>query len=86
MNIEQRVKQTIIECLCLELDEINRDEWRDNSVKLSSLAADSLDFLDLDFQLDKQFDGKLLSKMEVGIDTTVQDVIDYVTNEIGLVA
>jgi len=81
MDVEQKVKQTICDCLCVELDAIE-----DNSIRLSDLEADSLDLLDLDFQLDKQFDGKLINEMTVSLETTIQDVINFVRTEIGPVA
>jgi len=80
-GIEQKVKQVIAECLCFELEEI-----ADNSICLNNLQADSLDFINLEYQLDKAFDGKFSSEMNVGVKTTIQDVIDFVTKEIGSVA
>jgi acyl carrier protein len=81
MNIEQKVKQTICDCLCVEPSEVEN-----NSVRLIDLGAESIDLLDLEFQLDKKFDNKLINGMIVSAETTVQDVIDFVKLEIGSVA
>jgi len=69
--IEQQVKEVICECLSVEMDYL-----KDNSVKLMDLGADSLDFLDLEFQLEKTFDIKL--NMIAVENPTIQNVIDLI--------
>lgn len=81
MDVEQKVKKTICDCLCI-------DSIDDNSIRLNDLSIDSLDLLDLDFRLDRQFDNKLLTnklltKMVLSGETTIQDVIDFVKVQIG---
>jgi len=74
--VEQKVKEAICECLGVEIDSI-----KDNSVKLLKLGADSLDFLDLEFRLEKTFNIKLLD-MIVDENMTVQNVIDVMESKV----
>ena len=75
MLTEQKVKKVICDCLCIE-------SITDNSIALIKLGADSLDFLNLEFHLKEAFDDKLTGEMNVGEQTTVQDVIDFVEAEL----
>jgi acyl carrier protein len=75
MTVEQRVKKIIAETLECDSD-ISSQE------KLISLGADSLDFLDLPFQIEREF-GTSRSNIQFDMnpDVTIQDLIDYVEQE-----
>ncbi len=85
-NTSDRTRKVVAECLCLELDEVQPE-----SRLVEDLGAESIDFLDVLFNLEKEFDLRLdLDEMVPGeqrdiekiksID--VQQVIDYVEGEL----
>jgi len=53
-NYEDKVKEVIAESLCVELDEVT---LKSNLIK--DLGAESIDFLDIMFRLEKEFDIKI---------------------------
>ena len=53
-DIEDRVRKVIAESLCVELDEVKPD-----SNLINDLGAESIDFLDLMFRLEKEFNVKI---------------------------
>ena len=68
-SIEERVKTVIAECLAV--DELNLTD------KLVDLTMDSLDFMDIEFRLDKEFGFEFESESDSW--ETVNDVVDFVT-------
>lgn len=53
-NVDQRVMNVIAESLCVELDEVSME-----SNLINDLGAESIDFLDIMFRLEKEFDIKI---------------------------
>ena len=72
MDIELKVKQIIADSLSCDLDEIN------DEVRISDYGIDSLDLMDLEFQLNNEFDLRLNGDLYVDDNTTVKDVVDFV--------
>ncbi|GLS89129.1 acyl carrier protein [Psychromonas marina] len=73
-NIEERVKNIIVEQLGVQLDEVvNTASFVDD------LGADSLDTVELVMALEEEFDTEIPDEEAEKI-TTVQSAIDYVVN------
>ena len=73
-NIEERVKNIIVEQLGVQLDEVvNAASFVDD------LGADSLDTVELVMALEEEFDCEIPDEEAEKI-TTVQTAIDYITN------
>lgn len=73
-NIEERVKNIIVEQLGVSLDEVvNKASFVDD------LGADSLDTVELVMALEEEFDTEIPDEEAEKI-TTVQSAIDYVEN------
>ena len=73
-NIEERVKNIIVEQLGVQLDEVvNTASFVDD------LGADSLDTVELVMALEEEFDTEIPDDEAEKI-TTVQSAIDYVVN------
>ena len=73
-NIEERVKNIIVEQLGVSLEEVvNKASFVDD------LGADSLDTVELVMALEEEFDTEIPDEEAEKI-TTVQSAIDYVTN------
>ncbi|WP_019613356.1 MULTISPECIES: acyl carrier protein [Psychromonas] len=73
-NIEERVKNIIVEQLGVQLDEVvNKASFVDD------LGADSLDTVELVMALEEEFDTEIPDEEAEKI-TTVQSAIDYVVN------
>ncbi|WP_022942683.1 acyl carrier protein [Psychromonas hadalis] len=73
-NLEERVKNIIVEQLGVQLDEVvNTASFVDD------LGADSLDTVELVMALEEEFDTEIPDEEAEKI-TTVQSAIDYVTN------
>ena len=73
-NIEERVKNIIVEQLGVQLDEVvNTASFVDD------LGADSLDTVELVMALEEEFDTEIPDDEAEKI-TTVQSAIDYVEN------
>ncbi|PKF62604.1 acyl carrier protein [Psychromonas sp. psych-6C06] len=73
-NIEERVKNIIVEQLGVQLDEVvNTASFVDD------LGADSLDTVELVMALEEEFDTEIPDEEAEKI-TTVQSAIDYVEN------
>ncbi|MEI6897941.1 MAG: acyl carrier protein [Psychromonas sp.] len=73
-NIEERVKNIIVEQLGVQLDEVvNSASFVDD------LGADSLDTVELVMALEEEFDTEIPDDEAEKI-TTVQSAIDYVVN------
>ena len=73
-NIEERVKNIIVEQLGVQLDEVvNTASFVDD------LGADSLDTVELVMALEEEFDTEIPDDEAEKI-TTVQSEIDYVVN------
>jgi len=73
-NIEERVRNIIVEQLGVQLDEvINEASFVDD------LGADSLDTVELVMALEEEFDTEIPDEEAEKI-TTVQSAIDYVVN------
>lgn len=73
-NIEERVKNIIVEQLGVSLNEVvNKASFVDD------LGADSLDTVELVMALEEEFDTEIPDEEAEKI-TTVQTAIDYVTN------
>jgi acyl carrier protein len=53
-DIEQRVRKVIAESLCVEVDEVKPD-----ATLIGDLGAESIDFLDIMFRLEKEFNVKI---------------------------
>ena len=72
-NLEERVKNIIVEQLGVQLDEVvNTASFVDD------LGADSLDTVELVMALEEEFDTEIPDEEAEKI-TTVQSAIDYVT-------
>ena len=54
LDIETRVRKVIAESLCVELDEVQTQ-----SSLINDLGAESIDFLDIMFRLEKEFNVKI---------------------------
>ncbi len=72
-NIEERVKNIIVEQLGVQLDEVVN-----NASFVDDLGADSLDTVELVMALEEEFDTEIPDEEAEKI-TTVQSAIDYVT-------
>ena len=53
-DVELRVRKVIAESLCVELDEVST-----KSILIGDLGAESIDFLDIMFRLEKEFEIKI---------------------------
>lgn len=53
-DVDLRVRKVIAESLCVELDEVQTD-----STLINDLGAESIDFLDIMFRLEKEFNIKI---------------------------
>ncbi len=79
-NVELKVRQTIADSLCVDLEDV-----RLNSNLMRELGAESIDFLDIVFRLEKDFDIKIpqreiekkarggLSPEEFEVDSVLQE-------------
>lgn len=74
--MEVVVKEIIAECLGVDVINLKNEE------KLSRLGMDSLDVFHLEFQLNKAFDGQLISELIIEDETTVQDILNYIETEL----
>jgi acyl carrier protein len=54
LNVELKVRQTISESLCIDLEDV-----KPGSNLMRDLGAESIDFLDIVFRLEKDFDIKI---------------------------
>ncbi|HAY40921.1 MAG TPA: acyl carrier protein [Gammaproteobacteria bacterium] len=75
MSIEQRVKNVVAEQLDVSGDIDN------NASFIDDLGADSLDTVELVMSLEEEFDCEISDDQAENI-TTVQEAIDYVTNNL----
>lgn len=73
-NIEERVKNIIVEQLGVQLDEVKNE-----ASFVDDLGADSLDTVELVMALEEEFDTEIPDEAAEKI-TTVQSAIDYVVN------
>jgi len=73
-NIEERVKNIIVEQLGVQLDEVKNE-----ASFVDDLGADSLDTVELVMALEEEFDTEIPDEEAEKI-TTVQTAIDYVVN------
>ena len=73
-NIEERVKNIIVEQLGGQLDEVKNE-----ASFVDDLGADSLDTVELVMALEEEFDTEIPDDEAEKI-TTVQSAIDYVVN------
>jgi len=73
-NIEERVKNIIVEQLGVQLDEVVN-----NASFVDDLGADSLDTVELVMALEEEFDTEIPDEEAEKI-TTVQSAIDYIEN------
>ena len=73
-NIEERVKNIIVEQLGVQLDEV-----KNAASFVDDLGADSLDTVELVMALEEEFDTEIPDDEAEKI-TTVQSAIDYVVN------
>ncbi|MBB1271979.1 acyl carrier protein [Psychromonas sp. RZ22] len=73
-NIEERVKNIIVEQLGVQLDEVKNE-----ASFVDDLGADSLDTVELVMALEEEFDTEIPDDEAEKI-TTVQSAIDYVVN------
>jgi acyl carrier protein len=73
MTVEQRVKKIIAETLECDSDTNSQE-------KLVSLISDSLEFLDLPFQIGREFGIDV--EVDMNPDLTIQDLIDYVDKKL----
>jgi acyl carrier protein len=71
-NIEERVKNIIVEQLGVQLDEVKNE-----ASFVDDLGADSLDTVELVMALEEEFDTEIPDDEAEKI-TTVQSAIDYV--------
>jgi acyl carrier protein len=72
-SIAERVKQIVIEQLCVEEDQVSNE-----SSFMEDLGADSLDTVELVMALEEEFDIEIADEDAEKIQT-VQDAIDYIT-------
>ncbi len=75
MSIEARVRSIVAEQLTVDEAEISND-----SSFIDDLGADSLDTVELVMALEEEFDATIPDEDAEKI-TTVQEAIDYVTNQ-----
>ncbi len=75
-NIEQRVKKIVAEQLG-----VNEGEIKNESSFVDDLGADSLDTVELVMALEEEFECEIPDDEAEKI-TTVQQAIDYVTNNV----
>lgn len=75
MSIEERVKSVVAEQLDVSGDIDN------NASFIDDLGADSLDTVELVMSLEEEFDCEISDDQAENI-TTVQEAIDYVTNNL----
>ena len=75
-NIEERVKNIIVEQLGVQLDEVKNE-----ASFVDDLGADSLDTVELVMALEEEFDTEIPDEEAEKI-TTVQSAIDYVVNNV----
>jgi len=73
-NIEERVKNIIVEQLGVQLEEV-----KNAASFVDDLGADSLDTVELVMALEEEFDTEIPDDEAEKI-TTVQSAIDYVVN------
>lgn len=73
-NIEERVKNIIVEQLGVQLDEVKNE-----ASFVDDLGADSLDTVELVMALEEEFDTEIPDEEAEKI-TSVQSAIDYVVN------
>jgi acyl carrier protein len=73
-NIEDRVRNIIVEQLGVQLDEVKNE-----ASFVDDLGADSLDTVELVMALEEEFDTEIPDEEAEKI-TTVQSAIDYVVN------
>jgi len=73
-NIEDRVRNIIVEQLGVQLDEVKNE-----ASFVDDLGADSLDTVELVMALEEEFDTEIPDEEAEKI-TTVQTAIDYVVN------
>ncbi|HEY7865778.1 MAG: acyl carrier protein [Psychromonas sp.] len=73
-NIEERVRNIIVEQLGVQLDEVKNE-----ASFVDDLGADSLDTVELVMALEEEFDTEIPDEEAEKI-TTVQSAIDYVVN------
>ncbi|HEY5715724.1 MAG TPA: acyl carrier protein [Psychromonas sp.] len=73
-NIEERVRNIIVEQLGVQLDEVKNE-----ASFVDDLGADSLDTVELVMALEEEFDTEIPDEEAEKI-TTVQSAIDYVIN------
>ncbi len=74
MTIEEQVKNLIVEQLGVSLDEVVP-----TASFVDDLGADSLDLVELVMMLEEEFGGEIPDEDAEKIQT-VQDAIDYITN------
>lgn len=83
-EIPREVKKLVAECLGL-----NEEEIKDNSLLTNDLGAESVDYLDLQFRVEKVFGlnscndlfGNARDAIKMGY--TVQFIVDYVRRRLG---
>jgi acyl carrier protein len=75
-NIEQRVKKIVAEQLG-----VNEADIKNESSFVDDLGADSLDTVELVMALEEEFECEIPDEAAEKI-TTVQQAIDYVTNNV----
>ncbi|ABM02929.1 acyl carrier protein [Psychromonas ingrahamii 37] len=73
-NIEERVRNIIVEQLGVQLEEVKNE-----ASFVDDLGADSLDTVELVMALEEEFDTEIPDEEAEKI-TTVQSAIDYVVN------
>ena len=73
-NIEERVKKIVAEQLGVKEEEVTNE-----ASFIDDLGADSLDTVELVMALEEEFECEIPDEQAEGI-TTVQQAIDYVTN------
>ncbi|WP_354625024.1 acyl carrier protein [Psychromonas sp. MME2] len=73
-NIEERVRNIIVEQLGVQLDEVKNE-----ASFVDDLGADSLDTVELVMALEEEFDTEIPDEEAEKI-TTVQSAIDYIVN------
>ncbi|AEO08699.1 acyl carrier protein [Buchnera aphidicola str. Ak (Acyrthosiphon kondoi)] len=73
-NIEQRIKQIIIEKL-----DVKKEDILNEASFIDDLGADSLDTVELIMALEEEFDIEISDEKAEKINT-VQDSIDYIKN------
>lgn len=76
MDVPTKVKSIIAESLGRDLDEI------DDETRMSDYGFESLDLMQLEFQLNNEFNLTFNSDLDVDDDTTVKDVVEFVSSSI----